>query len=44
MLIKLSRSKSSDDLIFLDEKFNLKTLAAAEDLDLDSLITIESSK
>lgn len=31
----------SDDLIFLDEKFNLKTLAAAEDLDLDNLINIE---
>ena len=34
----------SNDLIFLGGKFNLKTLAAAEDLDLDSLITIESSK
>ena len=31
----------SDDLIFLGEKFNLKTLAAAEDLDLDNLINIE---
>ena len=34
----------SNDLIFLGEKFNLKTLAAAEDLDLDSLINIESNK
>ena len=33
----------SDDLIFLDEKFNLKTLAAAEDLDLHNLINIESA-
>ena len=34
----------SNDLIFLGEKFNLKTLAAAEDLDIDSLINLESSK
>ena len=31
----------SNDLTFLGEKFNLKTLAAAEDLDLDNLINIE---
>ena len=34
----------SSDLVFLGEKFNLRTLAAAEDLDLDNLINIESSK
>lgn len=28
----------SSDLLFLGEKFNLKTLAAAEDLDIDNLI------
>ncbi len=28
----------SNDLLFLGEKFNLKTLAAAEDLDIDNLI------
>lgn len=28
----------SNDLMFLGEKFNLKTLAAAEDLDIDNLI------